>query len=127
MLASSSAVPTCTSRPAASTTATPLWLISPHARSTPTKYIRPACRITTVSCVVVSIPDVLAGRYASADMVAIWSPQAKVVAERRLWLAVLRAQAELGVDLPHGVLGDYERVVDDVDLSSIAAREREVG
>src|SRR5579875_4125412 len=57
-------------------------------------------------------------------MVAIWSPEAKVVAERRLWLAVLRAQAELGVDLPHGVLGDYERVVDDVDLSSIAARER---
>ena len=31
------------------------------------------------------------------EMVWIWSPEAKVIAERRLWLAVLRAQAELGV------------------------------
>src|SRR5690242_15767833 len=57
-------------------------------------------------------------------MVAIWSPEAKVVAERRLWLAVLRAQASLGVDVPDSVVSDYERVLEDVDLSSIAARER---
>lgn len=66
----------------------------------------------------------LAGRYASAEMVAIWSPEAKVVAERRLWLAVLQAQAELGLDVPASVISDYERVLDDVDLASIAARER---
>jgi adenylosuccinate lyase len=72
----------------------------------------------------VSIPNVLANRYASDEMVAIWSPEAKVVAERRLWLAVLRAQAELGVTVPDGVVADYERVIDDVDLASIAARER---
>ena len=71
-----------------------------------------------------SIPNVLANRYASEDMVAIWSPQAKIVAERRLWLAVLRAQAELGVGVPDGVLADYERVLEMVDLDSIAARER---
>lgn len=71
-----------------------------------------------------TIPNVLAGRYASADMVAIWSPEAKIVAERRLWLAVLRAQSELGVDVPEGVVEDYERVLDQVDLASIAARER---
>ena len=57
-------------------------------------------------------------------MVAIWSPEAKIVAERRLWLAVLRAQAELGVAVPDGVVDDYERVLEDVDLASIAARER---
>ena len=72
----------------------------------------------------VTIPNVLANRYASDEMVAIWSPEAKVVAERRLWLAVLRAQAELGVGVPDGVVADYERALDDVDLSSIAARER---
>ena len=66
----------------------------------------------------------LAGRYASAEMVAIWSPETKVVAERRLWLAVLRAQAELGVTVPAEAIADYERVLDDVDLASIAARER---
>jgi adenylosuccinate lyase len=72
----------------------------------------------------VAIPNVLANRYASDEMVAIWSPEAKIVAERRLWLAVLRAQAELGVGVPDAVVADYERVLDEVDLSSIAARER---
>ena len=66
----------------------------------------------------------LAARYASAEMVAIWSPEAKIVAERRLWLAVLRAQAALGVDVPPAAVEDYERVLDVVDLASIAARER---
>src|SRR5581483_972212 len=60
--------------------------------------------------------------------VAIWSPEAKVVAERRLWLAVLRAQKELGVAggpvVPDSAIADYERVLEDVDLASIAARER---
>ncbi len=72
----------------------------------------------------VSIPNVLAARYASAEMVAIWSPEAKIVAERRLWLAVLRAQADLGVEVPREAVADYERVIEDVDLASIAARER---
>ena len=71
-----------------------------------------------------TIPNVLANRYASAAMVAIWSPQAKIVAERRLWLAVLRAQSELGVDVPAAAVADYERAIDIVDLSSIAERER---
>lgn len=73
-----------------------------------------------------AVPNVLADRYASAEMVALWSPRNKVVLERRLWLAVLRAQRDLGVDVPAGVVEDYEKVVDDVDLASIEARERVV-
>ena len=46
-----------------------------------------------------AIANVLAGRYASADMAELWSAEHKVVLERRLWLAVLRAQADLGVDV----------------------------
>jgi adenylosuccinate lyase len=46
------------------------------------------------------------------------------VLERRLWIAVLRAQQELGVDVPDGVIDAYEDVVDKVDLASIDARER---
>ena len=72
----------------------------------------------------VTIPNVLAARYASAPMQELWSPEGKVVLERRLWLAVLRAQRDLGVDVPDGVVEAYEAVVDDVDLGSIAARER---
>ena len=57
-------------------------------------------------------------------MVSIWSPEAKIAAERRLWLAVLRAQRELGVEVPEAAIAGYERVLDEVDLPSIAARER---
>jgi adenylosuccinate lyase len=70
------------------------------------------------------IPNVLAARYASPELVRIWQPSNKIVLERRLWIAVLRAQRDLGVDVPDGVLEDYERVVEQVDLESIAARER---
>ena len=70
------------------------------------------------------IPNVLASRYASEAMAALWSPTAKVVLERELWLAVLQAQAELGVAVPDGVIDDYRAVIDQVDLASIAARER---
>ena len=69
------------------------------------------------------IPNVLSERYASRQMVDIWSPAQKVVLERRLWLAVLRAQSELGVSIPDGVFEAYEAVLDQVDLASIARRE----
>jgi adenylosuccinate lyase len=57
-------------------------------------------------------------------MVELWSPEGKIVLERRLWIAVLRAQADLGIPVPDGVVAAYEAVVNDVDLPSIAARER---
>jgi adenylosuccinate lyase len=69
------------------------------------------------------IPNVLATRYASAELTRIWSAEHKIVLERRLWLAVLEAQRDLGVDVPEGVIEAYEKVVDDVDLDSIARRE----
>jgi adenylosuccinate lyase len=73
----------------------------------------------------VTVPNVLAQRYASQEMRDIWSPSNKIVAERRLWVAVLTAQRELGVDVPREAIEAYERVIDDVDLDSIAARERQ--
>ncbi len=71
-----------------------------------------------------NIPDVLAARYASVALATLWSPEHKIVLERELWLAVLRAQADLGLAVPAGAIDDYQRVVDTVDLASIAARER---
>ena len=68
--------------------------------------------------------NVLAARYASPEMVAIWSPENKIVAERRLWLAVLRAQVGLGLAVEPSVVADYEAVLEQVDLASMAARER---
>ena len=71
-----------------------------------------------------TIPNVLASRYASAEMTEIWSPEHKVVLERQLWLAVMRAQSDLGIDIPADAIADYESVVGNVDLASIARRER---
>ncbi len=71
-----------------------------------------------------AIPDVLASRYASAELTRLWSPEAKVVLERRLWLAVLVAQRDLGIAVPDGVVEDYEKVVEQVDLASIREREK---
>jgi adenylosuccinate lyase len=71
-----------------------------------------------------SIPNVLANRYAGADLAQLWSPEHKIVLERQLWIAVLKAQKDLGIDVPDGVVEAYEAVVDQVDLASIAARER---
>jgi adenylosuccinate lyase len=72
----------------------------------------------------VPIANVLAGRYASAELVELWSAEEKIRLERHLWLAVLEAQRDLGVAVPDGVIEDYRRVLDRVDLASIAARER---
>jgi adenylosuccinate lyase len=71
-----------------------------------------------------SIPNVLAQRYASAEMRQLWSTENKVVLERRLWIALLRAQRSLGIAVPDQAIGAYESVVDRVDLVSIRARER---
>ncbi|MQW77363.1 adenylosuccinate lyase [Nocardioides sp. dk4132] len=75
-----------------------------------------------------SVPNVLATRYASAELARIWSPEHKIVLERQLWVAVLRAQRDLGIEVPDGVIEAYQAVVDrgedGVDLASIAARER---
>ncbi|MDQ6697298.1 MAG: adenylosuccinate lyase [Actinomycetota bacterium] len=68
--------------------------------------------------------NVLADRYASADMCTLWSAEHKVVLERELWLTVLRAQRQLGLDVPEQAVADYDSVVDQVDLASIAERER---
>ena len=70
------------------------------------------------------IQNVLASRYASRPMAELWSPEAKVVMERELWIAVMEAQRELGVDIPDGVVEDHRAVLDQVDLESIRERER---
>lgn len=70
------------------------------------------------------IPDVLADRYASPAMTAIWSPVGRVVLEREFWIAVMKGQRSLGIDIPAEAIEAYERVRSRVDLESIRARER---
>ncbi|WP_315118800.1 adenylosuccinate lyase [Corynebacterium matruchotii] len=70
------------------------------------------------------IANVLANRYASAELVDLWSAETKIILERQLWIAVLKAQRDLGVDVPAKAIAAYENVIDKVDLESIANREK---
>ena len=47
------------------------------------------------------IPNVLAERYASAAMKSIWSAEGRIILEREFWIAVMKAQRDLGLDIPH--------------------------
>jgi len=71
-----------------------------------------------------TIPNVLAGRYASAAMKENWSARGRILLERDFWIAVMKAQKDLGVAIPAEAIKDYERVRDDVDLGRIKEREQ---
>lgn len=68
--------------------------------------------------------NVLADRYASPAMKAIWSQHGRVALERDFWIAVMKAQRDLGVPIPAEAIKDYEKVKDKIDLPAIAKRER---
>lgn len=70
------------------------------------------------------IPNILAERYASTEMKSIWSAEGRIVLERELWIAVMKAQRQLGLDISEEAIAAYESVVNDVNLDSIMQRER---
>lgn len=70
------------------------------------------------------IPNILAQRYASHAIREIWSPKGKIRLERELWIAVMKAQADLGLPISAEAIRAYESVIDDIDLAAIEARER---
>ncbi|MBB5350518.1 adenylosuccinate lyase [Haloferula luteola] len=70
------------------------------------------------------IPNVLAERYASSALQAIWSAEGRIVLEREFWIAVMKAQRDLGLDIPEEAIVAYEQVKNQVDTASIMQRER---
>ncbi len=70
------------------------------------------------------IANVLSNRYASTELSNLWSAEQKIIMERQLWIAVMKAQQDLGVEIPAEAITAYEAVIDQVDLGSIANRER---
>jgi adenylosuccinate lyase len=68
--------------------------------------------------------SVLASRYASNEMCDVFAPESKIISERKLWLAVARAQSRLGHGISDVVIADYRTVINQVDLASIDAREK---
>ena len=69
-------------------------------------------------------PNVLANRYATKEMVAIFDPVNKIIAERKFWITILRLQKAGGLSITDSDITSYEKVVGKVDLASIEKRER---
>jgi adenylosuccinate lyase len=69
------------------------------------------------------VPNILAKRYPSTSMVELFSEDNKIIAERDLWIVVMKAQAELGLNIPPEVIAAYEAIKHQVDLDSILQRE----
>ena len=70
------------------------------------------------------IPNVLAQRYASQQISDIWSGKGRIRLEREFWIAVMKSQQALGLDIPAAAIADYESVIGQIDLDSIDAREK---
>ena len=69
-------------------------------------------------------PNVLANRYATKEMVVIFDPINKIIAERKFWITILRLQKASGLSITDSDITSYEKVVETVDLTSIEKRER---
>jgi len=69
------------------------------------------------------IPNILAERYASSEMQEIWSPEGKILYERMLWISVLKAQKDQGIQVSEGAIEAYESVLNQIHLDSIQKRE----
>ena len=79
---------------------------------------------TSTDTAAAQIPNILAERYATPALKAVWSPAGRIAMERDFWIAVMKAQRDLGVPIPDGAIADYERARDTIAPASIAARER---
>jgi adenylosuccinate lyase len=69
-------------------------------------------------------PNVLATRYATKEMVAIFDPINKIIAERKFWITILKLQKKAGLPITDGDISAYEKVITNVDIASIEAREK---
>jgi adenylosuccinate lyase len=68
-------------------------------------------------------PNVLATRYATKEMVAIFDPVNKIISERKFWIIILKLQQKSGLPITDSDVAAYEKVIEKVDLDSIDKRE----
>lgn len=68
----------------------------------------------------------LMSRYASEEMVSLFSPQKRIETWRHLWLELARAEQTLGLPISEEQLRELEAHLTDIDFSLAAQREKEV-
>ena len=68
----------------------------------------------------------LSSRYASGEMQFIFSPDKKFTTWRRLWIALARAEMELGLPVTQAQVGELEAHANDVDYACAARWEEKL-
>ena len=68
----------------------------------------------------------LVSRYASSEMVTLFSDDRKFKLWRKLWIALAEAQGELGLDISPNQLAELSSNLDQIDYEKIAAYERKL-
>ncbi len=68
----------------------------------------------------------LSSRYASDEMQYIFSPDKKFSTWRRLWIALARAEMELGLPIDQEQISEMEAHITDIDYELAAQKEREL-
>jgi adenylosuccinate lyase len=66
----------------------------------------------------------LGARYASPAMQALWGEPHRIGLWRRLWLALMETERELGLDIPAAAVDALRAHLDDADLAAAAQYER---
>jgi len=66
----------------------------------------------------------LSQRYASPAMQALWGERRRIGLWRRLWLALMEVERELGLDIPERALTELRAHLDDADLDRAAEHEK---
>ena len=68
----------------------------------------------------------LVTRYASREMLAIWSPQTRHETWRRIWVALAKAQREQGLAISQKQIDAMKRAVSGIDFAAAARYERKL-
>ena len=68
----------------------------------------------------------LSSRYASDEMLYLFSADKKFSTWRRLWVALARAEMELGLPVTQEQVDELEAHITDIDYETASAREKEV-
>ncbi|MDR2519833.1 MAG: adenylosuccinate lyase, partial [Eubacteriaceae bacterium] len=65
-------------------------------------------------------------RYASKEMSAIFSDDRKFSTWRKLWIALAKAEKDLGVDISDEAIRQMQEHLDEIDYEKAALYEREL-
>ncbi len=68
----------------------------------------------------------LSSRYASKEMLNLFSSDTRTITWRKLWIALAKAESKLGLDITEEQIKDLEANISNIDYDYIAKKEKEI-